>query len=838
MPSSPQEQTPIQLSPFEVNAGDEQGYASSQALSGTRLRTDVRDLAASISIVNLNFMDDLDVHNLDYLLDYTLGTEVSGLGGNFSGAANEGNFMEFDSTLATPNPTTRVRGLESADITRDFFLSTVPVDDYNLDRIEIDRGANAMLFGLGSPAGIINSTLITAQTNATKTKVTDQYGSYGTNRNVLDHNQVLIPDMLAVRIALDDDNEYYRIKPSYDSSQRMYLTSTFTPLKGTIVRASMEIGADNSNRPQNRPPWDDYTYWWKIGKPTYDPTTGLMTINTPSTLAGLTAAPAGTTGLPSTIYPGSGYNVIFPGISGSGGGLYKDNWAFIYSNPNSSVPNIPGYPGILGMQVYNAGEHLGNGGWQVGGTPGNGPQPDGMVSLANTSSLLNYLNVGGNPANANHWVYQQLTNPNIFNFYDYQLDGDNAYQYARWNTYNVTIEQHFLNDHAGVELAYDRQDVYSADYDPMGWNGYAVQVDMNTKILNGAANPNLGRPLIYSDDYATAANNLDSRTAERATAYYDLDLRRSPVLPSWASYILGRHVFNFTATQQWDYDEGHDGGGIMNSPLYSLETGHSTPGDINNVGSGGSRQIGVLSYTGNSMINSATPGNVPAILVGQTPNYTDANILYAAAPTPGQTTLSPWGVFNTAIEPASNKNIVYNDQYPSKSLYRVNSDAFVMQDFLLDDTIATTFGWRNDQYKEWNAGSPNLNPNTGQLIEDPADWALQYQADGGRPSFNYGLVGHLPDFVKRHLPLGMDLSIYYNQGDNYQPTVQRYTVFGSPIAPETGATKEYGIGLSLFDGKFELRATHYQSAAALNTSGSLEAPIYLLADDVDDILTS
>ena len=43
-----------------------------------------------------------------------------------------------------------MRGLASADSTRDFFVTDIPTDFYNVDRVEIQRGPNSILFGLRS----------------------------------------------------------------------------------------------------------------------------------------------------------------------------------------------------------------------------------------------------------------------------------------------------------------------------------------------------------------------------------------------------------------------------------------------------------------------------------------------------------------------------------------------------------------------------------------------------------------------------------------------------------------------------------------------------------------
>jgi outer membrane receptor for ferric coprogen and ferric-rhodotorulic acid len=194
------EEDVLELSPFLVNAADDTGYRASSTLAGTRLRTDLRDVAASISVITKDFMNDIAANNLQDLLTYTAGTEVDGLAGNFSGSGfNSGGFQEFNGASRSVQGNTRVRGLGAADQTRDYFITDTPMDGYNIDRVEINRGPNAILFGLGRPGGIINSGLIRAMPNRTKTKVETQFDQESSKRLVFDHNQVLIKDVLALR---------------------------------------------------------------------------------------------------------------------------------------------------------------------------------------------------------------------------------------------------------------------------------------------------------------------------------------------------------------------------------------------------------------------------------------------------------------------------------------------------------------------------------------------------------------------------------------------------------------------------------------------------------------
>ena len=84
-----------------------------------------------------------------------------------------------------------MRGLANADNTRDFFLTSIPWDGFNTERIEINRGPNAMLFGTGSPAGIINQTTSKAYVENNSTELLFELSNFGSTRAQLDNNTVL-----------------------------------------------------------------------------------------------------------------------------------------------------------------------------------------------------------------------------------------------------------------------------------------------------------------------------------------------------------------------------------------------------------------------------------------------------------------------------------------------------------------------------------------------------------------------------------------------------------------------------------------------------------------------
>jgi len=159
-------------------------------MAGTRIDTDLRGLAGSISVVTKDFMADLGATSAEDLLVYTLGTEIGGPQGNFAGAEVGGRHVEFTGAIRDPQSANRVRGLAAADFTRNFYLTSIRFDSYNIQRVDINRGSNAILFGLGSPSGIINNQLL-QPTFRRKASVALEYGSFGSGRFVLDVDQTL-----------------------------------------------------------------------------------------------------------------------------------------------------------------------------------------------------------------------------------------------------------------------------------------------------------------------------------------------------------------------------------------------------------------------------------------------------------------------------------------------------------------------------------------------------------------------------------------------------------------------------------------------------------------------
>ena len=275
VPAARAEEEIVELSPFEVSAESDQGYVATQTLAGSRINTKLEDIGSAITVITSEFLKDTGAVDNKSLLMYTPNTEVGGMQGNFRGVS--GGQTESDSNLTNPNSNTRVRGLSAADNTRNFFMSNISWDGYNVDRIDMQRGANSILFGMGSPAGIINSTTKTAQ-HRTFGSVDFRYGSYGANRQALDYNQNLLKDELSVRVALLRKDEQYKQDPAYSLDRRAYGALRYDPkflnrgAHKTSLKVNYEKGSVRSNNPRTVAPIDCITPWWdELGQTVYDP---------------------------------------------------------------------------------------------------------------------------------------------------------------------------------------------------------------------------------------------------------------------------------------------------------------------------------------------------------------------------------------------------------------------------------------------------------------------------------------------------------------------------------------------------------------------------------------
>jgi iron complex outermembrane recepter protein len=262
----------VELSPFVVRA--EEGWNATQTLSGTRLRTDLRDVPNQVETFTKDFMNDLALNNIEEALIYS---------------ANSENNSEYLSSNAETssfylNNSNRVRGLTSGTNSTSLFRSSIASDNYNLDSTAVSSGPNSTLFGMGTGAGTFdNSPAWAIMRNRVGTRL--QYSSENSKRATLDLNRVLIPNVLSVRLMGLWENEETHTKPNHDKDKRLTGAITFQPFKNTTIRARFEHVERDANRAPRTLPYDYISLWlyanqvpgspYTAGMPGYDNRTAI-----------------------------------------------------------------------------------------------------------------------------------------------------------------------------------------------------------------------------------------------------------------------------------------------------------------------------------------------------------------------------------------------------------------------------------------------------------------------------------------------------------------------------------------------------------------------------------
>jgi outer membrane receptor protein involved in Fe transport len=220
----------IKLSPFEVNTSRDTGFAAASSMAGGRLATDLRDTPVAYSVVTREFIDALNLTDVQSAAEWTTSSTV---------AVDNGQQNFFFSPIQY-----NVRGAGGGRPQRNFFPQFNNGDSYNLERYDFGRGPNAVLFGNGSLGGISSSTTKRAQTNRPIRQVQFAVGSWENYRSTIDVNQP-INSQLAVRAAgVWGDAGGWRLK-DFDKRKAAFLTTTFKPFRDTEIRLEGEYGTNS-----------------------------------------------------------------------------------------------------------------------------------------------------------------------------------------------------------------------------------------------------------------------------------------------------------------------------------------------------------------------------------------------------------------------------------------------------------------------------------------------------------------------------------------------------------------------------------------------------------------
>lgn len=803
------------LSPFNVTGVEDLGYRATSTLAGTRVRTDLRDIGSSITIINQEFLEDTDSTDLQDVLIFTPNTEVGGINGNFSasqgfGAGRPLPELERDNQQGG---VTRIRGLAEADLTRNYFQTEIPFDSYNVQRIAVQRGANSALFGLGSPGGIVNHQLIRADFLRDRGRIRYETDEWGTSRTSFRVNEILMEDRLSIFLAGLHDEEKFEQQEAFSKDRRIFGSVNWKVTENINVFGNIEFGDRDRSAPDFTPPNDGITPWFNTGKPTFS--------------GGIDSANFFRNDFRAGQIGGRTYTT-FPGGVGRG-------FVSFYHDPTD--PN----PTFGGNVVLNSG-HTPPG---TQNDPGINPewrllQPFGEEQIIRRSGLRSTgepvpAGTAGFYSSGN--VNQQILDRTIYDYREHLFSGGASQQRADWRSFQIGAEGSWFDDRLGLEVTY-----YDQDWDENATNMLqgSIQrtlfIDPNRFLiatLDGDAtgtfdgsgarlvpNPGFGQPTM------AGLSGGNQRTADRETIRATLfaEVRATDFMEdNLASKILGRMKLTFNSqnrvirTSEAFARDKIDQQTIANNTLTDNDIANFPGSNFARAGMAFTFPVnGGVNFLDATSIDQVRGADIGANPFGLQRNRPPRDLTYTAF---DEETLT-FNEFN-----ATTFNILDNSNFPAsffsgKDLVEIDSQTAVAQWYLWEDTVVLTGTWRQDKQKTASQGAPGhpVIPNAEDVFDPEfVRGPVNPVVNADQQTRSWSVMIHTPDFIKQYLPWGTEISVYKSDASNFQPSGDRVNVFNEQIDPVTGATIEKGIILSTLNGKLNIRANWYETGV-LNQS--------------------
>jgi outer membrane receptor for ferric coprogen and ferric-rhodotorulic acid len=773
---------PIVLSPFVVDTSGDRGYFASSTLAASRLKTDLKDIASSVSVLTEEFMNDLAANDVATALAFVSGAEndstyhqesVAALGG--ANGYVGGDFGDNNNRSGE----VRVRGLGRASTTINYIEVLGSTDRYNTDRTEFLRGANSILFGLAEPAGLVNSSTKVAQLRRNFAKLETKFDDFGSARFVLDINRTLLPGKLAVRGVVLDNDQQFRVKSAYQKDQRYFGTITYQPFKHTTLRGYVERVNANGRRPNFRTVQDNVSEWLTA----YNRYAPQMT--------------------PAQIAQAFYWDPAAP----SANGIAPNS---IFTLANGSTVNL----GLIRrpldtLATATALIYSGNGQWN---TP-----LDNLVTITSNRTVT-----GGavNPVSArsqfartgsareNSALFSadpQVTDESIFPYRTVEIGAlPGNYRWEDDDKIFLTLDQRLAEDlYLSASFQYEKRthEQYFATLTQTN----QISVDINQRLPDGRTNPNFLRPFIYGRNLGEYSD-AKARTVV-VQANYDFDFARKAPRFGW----LGSHrltsVYNAAKVDRLGY-RWH----------YMVDNNIPVALTAANIGAAASQRwamqmwyVGDPVQVGDQALRfTGFPSNL-ATHWDRSYDYRFFN--NTATPAPGQ--------WQTASTPAHfGRQLIAGGR--TFTIQKNDGVGVSLQSFFWKRRIVTLLGWRDDRV---DSTQGVLRPASEFPFPITAGANRSDYLPGGSKFENQATTGTQGLVFK----VTEQLRVFANRSENFAATTPRQDNLYRPLPPQSGETKDYGIGLTLLDGRLDVRATAFKSSQLGATSATGVAGIRIVA---------
>ena len=252
-PNDP-ESDAIRLSPFEVRTTKDEGYVASDTLAATRMNTELWDTPIAVSIFTPEFLEDTGVLDVKAALDYAMNVAEDFT--NYTGIPNNENDL-----------VAQIRGFVGATIGRNYFPWALSSDRFNIERLEFSRGPNSVLFGIGAPGGVINTSTKRARIDRDVMQLRTRIGSWSDYRAEADISRTLLKGKLAARMNLMYQEKHDWREFVQSDRKAGALAVTYRPFRNTEIRLDGEYGDVDQILAAPWPAHELFVGWVNAGRP-------------------------------------------------------------------------------------------------------------------------------------------------------------------------------------------------------------------------------------------------------------------------------------------------------------------------------------------------------------------------------------------------------------------------------------------------------------------------------------------------------------------------------------------------------------------------------------------
>lgn len=773
----------VTLSPFEVKA-ETKGYFQSNTMSGTRLNSKIEDLGQSISVMTKAQMQDFAMLDINDVFDYMASTEGTN---SYSQFDTDRTGAVVDQVSLNPNTANRVRGIGNANIAFNNIATSgrVPVDPLWLDSVELSRGPNANIFGLGNASGTVNQVPATANLVRDFSRAEGRGDSYGGWRASVDVNRTLIKDKLAVRASYANQHTGFIRKPSGEDARRLSAQLKVRPFKNTTVSLSWYNYKNAAVRPNFTTPRDYYTDWIRAGKPGWNPVTRLVTL--------------------------------------ANGQVYGNGNVLGSTTPYSAAPTFFITGGAESRSPFQI------------GAPGEAPYwtmsryTSGALAttdpFAATATGIGLLTTGPseNFTATQQPLYNSVTRPindkSIYDWGSINLAG-NGKAWDDVDIYMAQLDQIVLNtpkQSLAAQFTFMREDAKRLENQPMGpasvnSNVGQLQVDVNQVYLDGTPNPYFGRPYLRSSEPYLRDKPLLWDTS-RAQAVYKLDFSRDKGWSKWlgTQQVLG--YYEYKNQRNYSYNYRHTALGL-DKPWEQKYAAANT-------------LLGIQTSTNVDPRYTIAPGNYDRVneqyYVGST---FGGGIQYAPSLFPeGASVPYVWGPSATAM--IKDVSAIGFTPAPGGGLNNLNevvkTTGGVLQSTFLNDKLVGTFGLREDVVNDRNSPLALLTSDLRQYDFAASNrWTGPWRVAKGKTKSTSVVVRPFQDlkFLRSEGKSGIgrflaeaasSLSLTYNRADNFIAQGPAYDLFLKQLPNQTGTSNDYGFWLTMLEGRLSIHYNHFDT---------------------------